>query len=90
MTVDSDLDLFLVGDHAVSGEPSWADQVHRLAATVTRWTGNDARVIEYTTTELRAARKEPVVQDVLENGVTVAGSRAWLIKQLRTASSRQA
>lgn len=89
MTVDSDLDLFLVRGHAASGEV-WAHQVHELGAAVTRWTGNDARVIEYTTTELRAARTEPMLQDVLDHGLTVAGSRAWLMKQLRPVSSRRA
>ena len=86
MTVDSDLDLFLVHDDATAAEV-WARQVHELAAAVTRWTGNDARAIEYTTTELQAARTEPVVQDVLDHGLTVAGSRAWLVKQLRPSSS---
>jgi predicted nucleotidyltransferase len=82
MTVRSDLDLLLVRDRSTS-EDLWARQVEDLAATVTEWTGNDARVVEYTITELRAARTEPVVRDVLDHGLTVAGSRAWLLKQLR-------
>ena len=86
MTVDSDLDIFLVRDHDTS-ESVWARQVDELAATVTRWTGNDARTVEYTLTELRGARGEPMVRDVLDHGLTVAGSRAWLVKQVRAVSS---
>jgi predicted nucleotidyltransferase len=81
MTVHSDLDLLLVRERGTS-DSLWAQQVDELAATVTRWTGNDARVVEYTTTELRAARNESVVRDVVDHGLTVAGSRAWLLKQL--------
>jgi hypothetical protein len=82
MTVDSDLDLFLVRDDDAP-ESVWAREVNQFATAVTRWTGNDARPVEYTTTELRAARAEPMVRDVLDHGLTVAGSRAWLVKQLQ-------
>lgn len=87
MTVRSDVDLFLVRDHDTS-DSVWARQVNELAATVTRWTGNDARVIEYTVNDLRAARTEPMVRDVLDHGLTVAGSRAWLIKQTAGSPER--
>ncbi len=82
MTADSDLDLFLVREDDTP-ETEWARQVNELAAAVTAWTGNDARAVEYTVAQLRAARTEPMVQEVLERGLTVAGSRAWLLKQLK-------
>ncbi|BBY05117.1 nucleotidyltransferase domain-containing protein [Mycobacterium noviomagense] len=82
MTAHSDVDLFLVQDDATP-QPLWTRQVHELAAAVSRWTGNDARVVEYTIAELRAARTEPMVREVLDQGLTVAGSRAWLLKQAR-------
>lgn len=82
MTLNSDVDIFLVRDHD-SSDTLWSDQVGELAATVTGWTGNDSRVVEYTIGELRAAHAEPLIGDVVEHGLTVAGSRAWLIKQLR-------
>jgi predicted nucleotidyltransferase len=82
MTADSDGDLFLVRENDTPAT-EWEIQVNELAAAVTAWTGNDARVVEYTVAELRAARTEPMVQDVLEHGLTVAGSRSWLLKQLR-------
>ena len=82
MTLHSDVDIFLVRDHD-SSENIWSDQVNQLATAVTGWTGNDARVVEYTVDELRAAHDEPMVCDVVDHGLTVAGTRAWLIRLLR-------
>ncbi|MGH3677206.1 MAG: DUF294 nucleotidyltransferase-like domain-containing protein [Mycobacterium sp.] len=86
MTLHSDLDIFLVRDRETS-DSVWARQVNELAATATRWTGNDARVVEYAVEDLGAASAEPMVRDVIDHGLTVAGSRAWLIKQLRAVST---
>ncbi len=83
MTLHSDVDIVLVRDHDSSNIP-WSNQVGELARAVTGWTGNDARIVEYTIGELRAAGAEPLILDVVEHGLTVAGTRAWLIKQLRT------
>lgn len=88
MTLHSDVDIFLVREHD-SSDTVWSDQVGELATTVTGWTGNDARVVEYTVDELRAARAEPMVRDVVDQGLTVAGSRTWLIRLLR-ATPKQA
>lgn len=82
MTADSDVDLFLVRQNDTP-LTEWEIQINELAAAVTAWTGNDARAVEYTVAELRSGRTEPMVQEVLEHGLTVAGSRAWLLKQLR-------
>jgi hypothetical protein len=67
----------------------WAQQVHELAPAVTAWTGNDARVVEYTEMELKSAGTEPTVHDVLDRGLTVAGTRAWLLKQLKPGRARK-
>ncbi|MDP9399248.1 MAG: nucleotidyltransferase domain-containing protein [Actinomycetota bacterium] len=82
MTVDSDLDLLLVRS-ADAPDAAWDEQVATLAADVTRWTGNDTRPLEYTVDELARARDEPVLREVLRDGLTVAGSRAWLNRHLR-------
>jgi|ERR1022692_2460095 predicted nucleotidyltransferase len=83
MTADSDLDILLVraDDTPLA---AWEEQVHALAADVTRWTGNDTRLLEYTVSGLNVARSEPVLRDVLTEGLTVAGSHDWLNRQLRT------
>jgi predicted nucleotidyltransferase len=83
MTTSSDVDLLLVRPHAAA-EPEWEDQVNSLTTTVTRWLGNDARVLEFTESEITTrGRDEPVLTDVLQEGLTVTGSRSWLSEQLR-------
>jgi hypothetical protein len=54
-----------------------------LAADVTKWTGNDTRPLEYSVSELASPEAEPVLRDVQREGLTVAGSRSWLNRQLR-------
>jgi hypothetical protein len=44
---------------------------------VTKWTGNDARPIEFSVDELKSRRKEPLFKDVLAQGLTVGGDREW-------------
>jgi predicted nucleotidyltransferase len=91
MNLGSDIDLFLVRasdpkivDHQKDSEV-WEQQVTELKRSVTAWTGNDGRVVEYTEDELvmAAAAGEPLLSDVATQGLTVAGTRAWLNGQLR-------
>ncbi|MEP7026468.1 MAG: nucleotidyltransferase domain-containing protein [Actinomycetota bacterium] len=82
MTEDSDFDLLLIRSDDTPVE-IWDEQVGNLAADISKWTGNDARPLEYTLSELTSARDEPVLRDVLREGLTVAGRRAWLSHQLR-------
>ncbi|MBB4904288.1 nucleotidyltransferase domain-containing protein [Actinophytocola algeriensis] len=87
MTTSSDIDLLLVRPH-VATEPEWEDQVNTLATKVTKWLGNDVRVLEFTEGEIATrGREEPVLDDALREGLTVAGSRSWLNKQLRRGNS---
>jgi predicted nucleotidyltransferase len=83
MTPSSDIDLLLVRPRAAP-DAEWEDQVNDLATTVTRWLGNDTRVMEFTENEVvTRGRDEPVLNDVMQEGQTVAGERSWLIKQMR-------
>lgn len=82
MTEDSDLDLLLVRADNTPVD-MWDEQVGELIADVNRWTGNDTRPLEYTVSELTAARSELVLRDVQKEGLTVAGRRAWLSQHLR-------
>jgi predicted nucleotidyltransferase len=85
MIADSDLDLLLVtpDDEATD---VWDEQVAALTRDVTAWTGNDTRVLEYTAGELSAHRDEPVLAEILHDGLTVAGAHAWFQCRLRAAS----
>jgi len=86
MRADSDIDILLVQGDGQHEQP-WEDQVENLVRSVTKWTGNDTRPLEYTVQELHSSRTEPVLSDVLRTGLTVAGQRSWLSSQLRSKRS---
>ncbi|MBE1498715.1 putative nucleotidyltransferase [Amycolatopsis lexingtonensis] len=87
MTAESDIDLLLVRPDDAD-EDRWGLQVDGLAADVSRWTGNDARILEFTVAEVAArGRDEPVLSDVVRDGLTVAGRHAWLAGQIRKRKS---
>jgi predicted nucleotidyltransferase len=85
MSDESDIDILLVRPDNAQID-IWDAQVSALTSDVSRWTGNDVRPLEYTASELLAARDELVVRDVMRDGLTVAGHRAWLIQHLRQRS----
>ncbi len=86
MTAESDIDLLLVRPDGVD-EDRWALQVDSLAADISRWTGNDARILEFTVTEVVThGRDESVLGDVVRDGLTVAGRHAWLAGKIRKKS----
>lgn len=91
MTVDSDIDIFIVRRIPPADAPfdpeDWEQQVAELARDVTAWTGNDTRIVEYTEDDLQhaATAGEPLLHDVAQQGLTVAGTRSWLTRQLHTA-----
>jgi predicted nucleotidyltransferase len=86
MTETSDIDILLIRPDNAPID-IWDAQVSTLASDISRWTGNDARPLEYSASELLAARDEPVLRDVLKDALTVAGHRAWLIQHLRQGST---
>ena len=82
MRVDSDIDVLLIRPD-VCDRVRWDDLVVALAENISEWTGNDARVLEFAESELRqVGRDEPVLADVRDHGLTVAGSAAWLAQAL--------
>lgn len=91
MTLDSDIDLLLVRASDLDGQSNnadpdtWEQRVTELGRLVSVWTGNDGRVVEFSEEEIRAAAAagEPLLNDVAREGLTVAGTRAWLNRQLR-------
>jgi predicted nucleotidyltransferase len=87
MADSSDVDVLLVRPGDVADQ-EWETQVGELATTITRWLGNDTRVLEFTENEVTAS--EPVLADVLREGLTVAGRRSWLTKQLRKGKNSRA
>jgi len=80
-TTSSDVDLLLVRPDEVA-DNEWDTQVVELAADISKWTGNDARPIEFTASDLVARREERIFAEVLATGLTVHGQRAWLQRQI--------
>jgi hypothetical protein len=87
MHTDSDIDLLLIRPDGCD-RSRWEESVAELARTVTAWTGNDTRVLEFSESEVRQfGADEPVLANVRDQGFTVAGSSAWL---RRAIGSRRA
>lgn len=81
-TAGSDIELLLVrADGADEG--AWHAQTQRLAERASRWTGNGTRTLVLDEDEARPG--EPVLADVLDHGLTVAGTHDWLARRLRPA-----
>lgn len=80
MTADSDIDLLFIRPDDVD-EDAWEERVTALAGLATRWTGNDTRPLQFTVSEV--GDHEPVLRDVLREGLTIAGTRAWLVEATR-------
>lgn len=77
---DSDLDICLVRPAEVAvDDPRWRSQVADLEAAVTRWTGNDTRVLELAAGDIPdALDTASVLDDVLRDGIPLAGEIAAL------------
>lgn len=79
----SDLDLLVLrsGDVDEEGQ-AWQDQLAGLENDATAWTGNETRVIDYGPADLvdRAALR--VVEEALDEGIEIYGSRQRQLRQL--------
>jgi predicted nucleotidyltransferase len=90
MRPDSDIDLLVVrSDHVDPDSASWRSQIVDLEQAVTSWTGNDARVLEFSLTEAQRRPKEHVLEDAIAHGIAVIGDFSALAPQARrTKGSR--
>jgi predicted nucleotidyltransferase len=76
MKINSDLDLFVVRpQHIDADDPTWRSQIDELSRAATLWTGNDARVLEYSETEVDRATGtgDAVLKDVRDVGLRIFG-----------------
>jgi hypothetical protein len=86
-TPTSDLDLLIVRPAGCDpDEPTWQAQIASLEEQATAWTGNDARVIEYGERQLTHGGAEPLLADVLRDGIELHGSRRTLRRLIRAGS----
>lgn len=81
MRAESDIDLFVVRpDSIADDDSSWARQLQDLAHDGSRWTGNDLKIFEMSEADARAGlvKDEPVVRDIREHGIRLAGPETYL------------
>lgn len=79
-TPTSDLDLFFVRPSGAD-DARWEAQVAALAEAATRWTGNDARPLVFDADDITT--DEPVLQEILSEGIEIGGSLRALRRSLR-------
>jgi len=84
MRVDSDIDVFVVGNERSGASDLWRAQIADLELNITSWTGNDARVLAYTVDDLKHTN-DPVIDDIARDGILIAGDRALLRRSHRRA-----
>ncbi len=84
MRVDSDIDLFVVGNEPSDARDRWRAQISDLELDIAKWTGNDARVLAYSVDELKHSN-DAVVDDIARDGILIAGDRALLRRSHRQA-----
>lgn len=78
----SDLDLLVIRPAGIDEDDEiWRDQVIALEQAVGAWTGNDARVLEYSETEL--GLDEPVFEAAAAEGIELHGSFRRLMAHAR-------
>jgi predicted nucleotidyltransferase len=88
-TAESDMDLLVVQRRDCDPDSeAWRSQLLDLQRTATALSGNDARVLEMGEEDISAAQIEPVLEDVLRDGVELFGSRRELRRLLRSKARR--
>lgn len=81
MHLDSDIDIFLVRpDKVYAGDDVWVSFQTALTDSVTKWTGNDARVFELSEREVSSglAAEEQVLTDIRDQAIVLLGERSIL------------
>ena len=71
----SDLDLLVIARSDCDPDSTvWRTQLEDLSESATRWTGNDARVLEYGEAELAGLPLPPVLEEASRDGIEIFGS----------------
>lgn len=79
MRVNSDVDLLVVRpDYVDADDESWRAHIIELERAVAAWTGNDARVLEFSLSEVHQRPDERVLRDIVARGVPIVGEFSTL------------
>lgn len=82
MRLDSDIDIFIVRPDKVNADDEgWLSFQTALADSVTKWTGNDARIFELNEREVAngLAAEEQVLTDIRDQAIVLLGERSILV-----------
>ncbi|WES62830.1 nucleotidyltransferase domain-containing protein [Microbacter sp. GSS18] len=77
MRWDSDIDLLLIRPDD-AGDEEWTARLAELTSAVTRWTGNDARIVDMDADEASARHDTAFVHNIVRDAVVFAGRDDWL------------
>ncbi len=78
----SDLDLFLVRPNGADTD-AWEAACDELASRATAWTGNDARIVSLTESEvLRPGGHVALLESIAREGLVFSGEPGWLRHRL--------
>lgn len=89
MKPESDLDIFVVRPARTNPDgETWRSQLDRLTQECSQWTGNDCRVLEYSSSEVNQAiaNNDLVVRDIRSKGVRLVGASGYLSRTTATAT----
>jgi predicted nucleotidyltransferase len=79
MRPDSDIDVFIVRPDFLEDEEDWDRQLAEFARLLTKWTGNDGRILQMTEQEVATgAGSDPILTSIAREGLTIYGQPAWL------------
>lgn len=84
MSPGSDLDILLVRPDGIDAD-AWDADLQTLGEAVTRWTGNDAQIIDLLESEVNDPTTHTLLNDIIDQGVPFIGDPDWLDIQLRAA-----
>lgn len=79
------IDVLVIRPAAVDeDDPAWREQIGALETSVTGWTGNDTRVLEFSSDDI--AVDEPDLDEAERDGIDLDGSLRQLRQQTRRAN----
>jgi predicted nucleotidyltransferase len=80
-TADSDVDICLVRPKEIDDpdRPAWRNRVDALPQTVTAWTGNDTRLVEFGEDEVRfGGGHDALLASIRDEGILLVGDESVL------------
>lgn len=83
----SDIDVFILRPAALDpDDDAWSSDLMQLERTIHRWTGNDVRALEMSLDEVAARADEPVLREIVRDGIEIVGTLAPVRAAVRAVS----